>query len=535
MSSLHQNYVPYDYRRLCDVCGDLKNRSQLRKLVDLWVCDDHPDERRPQTLDKINARQKPFRILPVPEAKPEKRIGPDVFYVQDSQIFNIIDQARAGGARYLQVANGHQVPLPYAADVIPVNAWACIYYYSLISPTWNVGLDNPLKPEALDRMRTAADILLALQTTSGTVATNSFRGGVMASGASFYYSEDVAIAGLAFLYAYRTLGDGKYIQAARSAASFLRNLQAIGSNGTNYTSSNSAGTARLYTGGITNFVYNSAGFYSDHRFYPSSLLALKFWTELKTTDGDQTIGLTAAVTGDFDTAPATLLSTAITDLRDFWADGTYDATRQDVRTGLSSVTPAEFFNAYPASKPNSGVTGTGSWEYQDGGASTGTTITGINFAKALHGLYAVEGASAQVVAVDNWLQTFTSNSAYETASNTSPRALARAVSGTYDPKAGIAKLLLVRDSTASYAATAKNASSFYDWGAFGLLAPLWSARRQGYFNDARDSALTIRQRLFDGIPSDGDWYDAGFWRGRQGLSYQTSFLEELEHGSGVQR
>lgn len=523
-------YVPYDYIRLCDLCGGRFNRSRLHKQGQYMYCDAHDGERTTEELDRANARHKPFRVLPVPNAKPEDQTQPDVFQSEESEIFNLIDFCRPSGARYAQVLSGDRAVLTNTFDVIPVNAWACRYYYGLATQG-----TRPLiwTQKATDRLRLAANTLLTYQTTTGTRATNSFYGGLLGTGATYYYAEDTMASGLALVYAYRVLRDGVYLAAARACANFLRNVQAIGSDGVNYTSSDSAGTSRLYTGGITNYVRTGAGFLSDHRFYPSSLLALQFWNELKLTDGDQAIGATAAIAGDFTTAPSRLMSACISDLRAFWEDGVYDATARAVRTGLSATTPAEFFNAYPAAKNGSAVTGTGSWEYQDGGAATGTTVTAGKFAQGISSLYAVDGLSDQVIEIDDWLQAFTSNTAYETAANTSPRSLARATTGAYDPKVAPAKYLLVRDSAASYAYVAKNASSLYDWGAFGLLAPILASRHTTAFKLARLGAATSRRRLSDGLPSDGFWDDVGFMRGRQGLTNQTYFLEALEHGSGV--
>lgn len=522
------SYVPYDYRRVCDLCGNLYNRSRLSKQGRYMYCDAHKGERINEQLDRANARQKPFRILPVPNAKPEDPIAPDVFEAEESTIFSLLDFVRAGGARYAQVESGEAAPLPNAADVIPTNGWACWHYYGLAIATYPKGHVNVWQAQALAHLRTAADTVLALQTLMGTRATNAFYGGLLATGASKYYAEDAAVGGIAFLYAYRALGDLKYLWAARNAASFLRNLQAIGKYGTNFTSSDAAGTARLYTGGITSLVSTTAGFYSDHCFYPSSLLALWFWNELRLTDGDQSLGATTAATG-FDTAPAQLLAACMADLRSFWATGTYDVTTLDVRTGFSATTPSEFFNAYPQVKPNTDVNGTGSWEYEDGFASNGTTITGLNFAKALASLYAIDGLTDQVTAIDNWLQTFTSNPSFETPAVSSAQTLQHATTGTYDPTLGIAQLLLVRDPT-TFAPTAKNGGSLYDWGAFGLVSPIWSRRRGQSLKNGRYQAALERQRFRDGLASDSYWDDRGFLRGRQGLSYQTGFREVLAHG-----
>lgn len=530
------SYVPYDYRRTCDLCGNPYNISKMYKKGPYTYCLDHAGERISEELDRGNARQRPFRILPVPNAKPEDQTQPDVFESEESEIFDLIAAGRAGGARYLQVVSGSATVAPLAADVIPTNAWGCMHYYNLALATYPKGHTDVWHAQALAALRAAADVVLALQTTTGSRATNAYYGGFLATGGGFYYSEDASIAGLAMLYAYRLLGDLKYLYAARASASFLRNLQAIGSHGVYFTSSDSSGQNRLYTGAVTNFV-NAIALYADHRFYPSSLMALWFWNELRLTDGDQTIGATAAITGAFTAAPAQLLTASMSDMRTFWETGAYDVTAAAIVNGFTASTPRECFNAYPALKLNtssigSNVTGTGTWIYQDAGA-TGTTVTALNWAKGMAALYAVDGLSAQVTALDDWMQSFTSNPAYETGT-VSEGGLARATTGTYAPSTAPAKFLLVRDAAHGYASIAMNGSSLYDWGAFGLLSPIWVARRAYDFKLARRAACLAQRRLSDGLPSDGFWVDRGFQRGRQGLTWQTSFVEALDHGSGVQ-
>lgn len=525
-------YVPYDYRRLCDLCGNPWNRSKLHRQGPYMVCPDHAGERISEALDRGNARQRPFRVLPVPNAKPEDQLQPDVFEAQQSEIFTLLNFANDNGGRYAQVQSGMSTVLPDAADAVTTNAWACLYFYGLGTATYPRGHVDVWGAQALTRLRAAADVLLARQVYTNR-DTDPFHGGFLGLGTTTYFCEDAAIGGLGALYAFRAFGDAKYLLAARAAASFLRNLQAIGSDGTNFTSSNSAGTIRLYTGAITNAVSSVAGFYADHRFYASSLLALWFWNELRLTDGDQSLGANAVIAGSFDTAPAKALSRSMADLRAFWETGVYDVTAKAVRTGLSVTTPAEFFNAFPATKPNASAAGTGSWEFRNGGASTGTTITSLYIAKALAALFAVDGLSAQVTAIDDWLRSFTSNPAYARASSISARDKARVPTGTYDATMGIAKHLLVRDVGNAYAPIKMNGGALYDWGAFGLLAPIWSTRNALGFKNGRFQATVKRRRLSDGLPSDGDWDDWLFIRGRSGLTYQTDHFELLDRGGGA--
>jgi hypothetical protein len=265
-------------------------------------------------------------------------------------------------------------------------------------------------------------------------------------------------------------------------------------------------------------------FYSNHLFYPSGLVALEFWNELKTTDGDQSIGATTAVNG-FDTIPAQLLSQSITDMRDCWETGIQTATTVVVN-GFSTTTPKEYFNAYPAVKFGfDSISGTGLWEYADGNSADGTAITSQNFALALSSLFAYEGKSTQVTTILAWLRAFSSNADLETPDNTSPSVLARSTTGDYSPTLTLSTLLTVVDTT-------ENGSSLYDWGAFGMLSPLLAATDMTSFKSSRLGPLNIRQRYDDGTRNDGLEYDRIELRGLSGLSYQSAFSSDTNDAGG---
>lgn len=409
---------------------------------------------------------------------------------------------------------------------IPGLSWAARYLYDLIQQNTRTTLIARAKV-------LLAQIATYLQTRqqgfgltpTATQANSLVYGGFFRLGATNYIVEDTAVAGLALLYAYRVLGTPAYLSGARAAASYLRNVQAIGSNGAQFTSSNAAGTARLYTGAVCSEVSTVRGadpndfFYSSHAFYPSSLVALEFWNELLTTDGDRTIGCTATLDG-FVSTPSALMSDCIDDMREFWENGVADSAGQTY-TGLSATTPREFFNAYPATKTGfTYLTGTGRWEYADGGATAGTQITSQNFAGALSALYNYEGASTQVTTISDWLRSFTSNPDFETADDTSEADLARETTGDYDPTECLATLLQVRDP-ATLEADATNASSVYDWGSFGLMARIWASRNRSSFMLSRIGALNVVRRYHDGLPTDGLYYDRISTRGLSGLTFQT--------------
>lgn len=523
-------YVPYDYRRVCDVCGNLRNISTMvQKPGSVWVCSYHPSERTELQLSDAIARQRPVQILPVPYPKPLNPDLPNTYRADDGATFGFVSRMVTLGAQYLDVTNGDGAIIPNSGlqnlPVVPLYSWAARYFYDFIQQNQGSAL---MLAQAQTQLALAASSLMALQVgfgvaPSSTQANDAFYGAFIDGVISEFvsnnaYTEDAATGGLALLYAYRKTGNQRYLIGARAAASFLRNVQAIGSNGTHFTSSDSAGTVRLYTGGLASLVAYTSGFYSDHRFYPTSLLALEFWNALKATDGDQEIGASTAVIG-FSTTPQDLLSTAIGDLRAFWTDGVYDTTQNATVAGFTSAHPFEDFNAYPASKPNTTVTGTGSWEYQDGNQSTGSLVTGLNYAKGLGALYAFEGASDQVTDVDTFIRGLASNSSYQTPTSVSTPSLWAGSTGTYNAKQGIATYLDVRNS--------RNGSTLYDWGALGCVARLWAARHASDFKTARVAALGKTQRFQNGKASDGMQFDRIGLRGRSGLSFQTSFTETI--------
>lgn len=528
MADTTVRYEPRNYRRLCDVCGMLRNISDMHRQDDLWVCTYDAGERVRTELDRLNARERPFQIKPVPHPKPQNPYYPNTLETDDAAVFNFLAQQVTAQCRYEQVQSG-AAPMASLGGSLPGLSWAARYFYDLIQA-------NDRRADLIARAKvilaTIADFLQTRQRGFGlspasTRANDLFYGGFLASGATVYVTQDTATSGLALLYAYRVLGLATYRDGARAAASYLRNVQAIGSDGSQHTSSDPSGTSRLYTGAVCSEVSTTFGvdpgqfFYSNHLFYPGGLIALEFWNELKTTDGDQSIGCTATLNG-FDSTPAQLLSTSITDMRTCWETGITDATGEQIN-GLSSTTPREFFNAYPQVKSGFVTMGTGMWQYVDGDADTGTQVSSQNFCAALSALYNYEGATTQVTTISDWLRTFTSNPDFETPDDTSTSDLYRSTTGTYDATLAPATLLTVRDADDEYAATAENGSSLYDWGAFGLLSRIWASRNRGSFMTSRLYPLNTVQRYFDGNATDIET-DRVELRGLSGLTMQTGFL-----------
>lgn len=534
--STHRHYEPRNYRRVCDVCGFLRSISDMHKQDELWVCTYDAGERVRTELDRGNANQRPFTIKPVPYPKPQNDQYPNLLETDDAAVFNFLAQQVAAQCRYEYVTSGNAVATSIGG-ALPTMGWAARYFYDLIQE--NEPSRALLIPRAKELLATIATFVQTRQRgfgifPSSTRASSAFYGGFLASGATTYITQDASTCGLALLYAYRVHGTLSYRDGARAAASYLRNVQAIGSNGSQFTSRSANGTGRLYTGAVCSEVSTTSGadptqnFYSNHLFYPSDLLALEFWNELKLTDGDQSIGATTVVDG-FDTIPAKAMSDCMTDMRSCWETGIQDATGA-VIDGLSTSTPKEFFNAYPATKTGFSVIGTGLWEYADGPSATGTQITSQNFANALSALYNYEGATSQVTGISDWLRSFTSNPDFETPANISKFELYEGTTGTYDATLAPATLLQVRDPS-TLASTTVNGSSLYDWGSFGLLSRIWASRNKGSFMQSRLYPLNTVQRFFAGNSTDVAT-DRITLRGMSGLTLQTGFSVTLGNGIG---
>jgi hypothetical protein len=176
------------------------------------------------------------------------------------------------------------------------------------------------------------------------------------------------------------------------------------------------------------------------------------------------------------------------------------------------------------------VIGTGLWEYVDG--DEGTQISSQNFGQALSSLFNYEGASSQVTTISDWLRAFTSNPDFETPDNTSTAVLYRSTTGTYDPTICLATLLQVRDPD-DLTDTKINASSLYDWGAFGLMSRIWASRNKGSFRTSRLYPLNTVQRFFDGNFNDGLTSDHVILRGLSGLTLQTAFASDTVNPSST--
>jgi hypothetical protein len=552
-------WEPGRFLRTCDVCGIRYRNDELVRGEDgFWRCITYCQEVPQVTRDKVAAQSRRRREAPpAPFGVPFDRIET---YESEAKILwllcemPVIDSAWAGGRRNglppavtLNVSGTSQGGASSTSGVgssgaVRTAGEACRYLYKMIA-------ENKRPTRWLTAARTKlvelADWLISRQvgfgqSPSSTIANDTMFGSMSDFGNVLTDSQ--AIAGMGLLAAYRDTGAAKYLASARAVASFLRNCQSIGACLANsFTSTDAAGTTRLYTGGIVHTIATGGSLRSNQQFHANSLVALEFWKELFTLIGDGNYGATGTVSGIFSTIPQALLSTMMADLRAFWSVGAFDVVTGTTYTGLSATTPREFFNAYPAVHAGfigREATGSGSWEYANADAATGTTLTGETIAVGLGSLFAYEGYSAQVSSVWTWLMSYDSNPSFILAAGTlstdfacvsslnaanppaPPVGQGNVVQPAYDPRLALTASLLVRDSAAGYAAIKMNGSSSYNWSTTGLMAAIQSSRNAGAFRTAKDTLSAVRLRRPPEFSDDHAISDYLTLRGTSGLSLQ---------------
>src|SRR5688572_23571766 len=234
MAYLSQDkYAPYP--RICDVCGQLRSINTMRKLDgQTYVCDKHTGERPAIMLDVLNAHARPPQTWPNKDAKPPNPLYPNTLEADEGALFAFLDRQIQALAHYELIQNG-AAPTTALGGNVESMAWAGRYLYGLIVE----GTRLTMLARARVLLVQVADYLLTRQYgaqtgifPSSSRATDAFYGAVLEPGATTFVTSTVAIAGQALLYAYRIFGTATYLRGARSAASYLRNVQACGSHGT---------------------------------------------------------------------------------------------------------------------------------------------------------------------------------------------------------------------------------------------------------------------------------------------------------------
>ena len=489
-------WEPGTFLRPCDLCGIRFRANQLIRSTDgKFRCLRWCAEQTQLDRDRISAAASRRR-----EAPPPPFGAPYLFkdlYSQEGILFDflanqrVVDSQWPGGSRLgapPQVTFrglGYRPTAQSGSYSVTALGEAMRYLYGII-----VENKRPLQwiSRAKDKLRELADWAITQQTGFGLfpseTKSNSARFGMIFSTTNPTAAEH-GRAGLGMLYAYELLGNSSYLASARAIADYLTNMQQGGLLTAAFSSSDSAGLNRLNYGTWSRVVDRSTGLQFDHVYQPDSLVCLEFIQRLYSVVGDEMHGADTTLSGAFTQAPQQLLSVSIASARAFWSVGCFDVVVGSSVNGLSSTTPREFFNSFPAAKLLSPA-GTGSWEYQDGPSATGTLITASNWATALRALYVFEGYSTQVSTIWTWLMGFTSNPAFQptTTSRGQDVPTVLSLAGTYNPKLSLATLLQVR--TAALAASAMNGSSVYDWRCAGLMAPIQGVQDPGALDVAKD-------------------------------------------------
>lgn len=508
----------------CDICGRERDAKPgvFRMVARRLTCSYHPfiPEERLDATPYMT-----FQARPIKDARP---FDPRPTYqLAEEELFAVLKEHYQYGFIRLGSSSYSTAPpvTPFGAVAGDKTsawsaAWCAIYFHALYAEN-----KRPLAMVAAARaaLKTIANWLVSTQEAGPGVVAGTGRlvgdtipnvdsqpewGGYNAD-ASFvdqvargdYQVLPSAAAGIALLRAYQVFGDAIYASAARACAWFVRNLQCGDLLPTKPASSDAAGLVAKHWGAWSGrMVFGTDNTYSHDNIYRvGSLLCLRFMALYLEVLGDETIGSPTINTTDplagvqtWRGSRAALVSTSIAEARAFWFTAQRDATLGQSLLGFSSETPTDGFNSYPAVKGGAVFgAGVGSWIW--GTSTLDTSITGRDWALGISSMYAVDGASAFVTGVFDWLMTATSNAAFELPATYDDALVLRGTRGTYSPKTALASAITVRTSGLNFI-TPTNASSSYKLGATGLLAELYSARQQAAFKETKD-ALDQPRRL----------------------------------------
>lgn len=461
MSDTTTQYVPRDYRRVCDQCGNLYNRSELHRKGP-WIycssCDAH-GERIREEEDAAIARQRPFRILPVPNAKPLVADEPYDYQAEEAQVFDLI----------LQVAPARNIG---GATSPLATAWAISYLCGIVSQgTRPSGWVTSARSKATSLYATLVN--LQYGSTGGPAATvQDPRYGGFAEGTSQLAGTTIA-AGIAFLKAYTVLGVADALAAANRCATWLRHSQCGDVQLTTWHTVYPSGGSPYHVGGFSATVLTSNGMQSGI-YSVADGYGIVFLKALAAVVGASSVYGDAGSTSYFSAATSASLSTMISELAAFIETGPKDSAHGDANTPGLSVTAPKL--AYTAFLSNS--TGTGTWS----GAPTGSSI-----AQAVAGLYANDPSDTLIPAVVSWLNSLTANAANATPSTNTPQQTLNALTGTYDPTVAPPTSL----TTSAPFTEATGAS--YDLSALGLLSTVLASTNATQLKASRKTLSHAQQ------------------------------------------
>jgi hypothetical protein len=463
------------------------------------VCDRHDSYISPEMADRRTTRT--IKERPLKNARP---FNPrDTYEVAEWAIFNFLsDNYRNEAVDFTSDGGPRTVA---ATSVARGPGFTGICLYDLIAEDKR---PRRMITLAKAKLKEIADYLLTVQfagphRTNGVTDADARWGGFSDDGSltgsiSTWTTQDCAAAGLALLRAYQVHGTAAYLGAARAALWYLRGVQCGGRLTSLWTSTGIFGAGSRYNSGTwaRSNVFSGGTPAPDHKFSPGTLLALEFYEAFRVAVGDETIG-SSTTGGSYASSRAALLSAAIAEAKAFWlTTGVIDSVQAVVIRGLSSTTPYDYFWAY-SSLGEAGQTG--SWMYADGATQVaGTLIDSLGWAMGIRALHKVDGASAAVTALFDWLMTFTSRAAFELPAAYTDATMLAAAKGTYNPKTALSTSLLVRAGGGNVTV---NGTSFYSLATAGAMGALYSSRQAAAFKDLKDALGVPRRRGAQGGPT----------------------------------
>lgn len=436
-------------------------RSDLHRKgpwIFCWDCD-APGDRIREQEDAAIARQRPFRFLPVPNAKPQDYSNPYNWQAEEAQIFNLIASASPGntpGAGPSVFAAGPAAA--YMADVVTQGtrpaAWIATAKTSVVTNVAYLLTQQGGAP------------------TGPIIAAADARYGGVKSSSSTYSAHATIGAGIAFVKAYVAIGTPDYLAAANRCATYLRRSQCGDVQATKHTVF-PLGGAPYHVGGIDASVADATGLQSGS-FLIDDGWALVFFAALGAVVGLSATYGDAAATTAFTAATQATLSTMIVELASFLEAGPFDSAASGAKVSpLSTTAPKSTYAAFL-----SDGSGSGSW-------GSPSTVTGIGIATALAGLFAVNGSDGTVTGVLAWLAAIAPNPANATPAANSPQQTLSGITGTFSPATSPAT------SYVTAAPFTEATGALYDLGALGVLAPVLNSTNVAALKNSRSIVSPI--------------------------------------------
>jgi len=434
-------YERGNYLRVCDVCGHRFHFKDLSPIGELkFACPDDAPGLTALQISRFNAKARPLVVKPNKYAKDYVQVP--TYQMSEGELFNhVIRTAPA------ELVDGEDSP--------EAAAWTALYMAKVLleerRPTiWEC--------DAKCTLAYCAAYLLSLQYGSSTgpsgTADNPRYGGIYLD--TTWDTTVTLVAGIAFVYAYRATAVPGYLTAAERIATFVRHVQSGDSQTTAYTVYPSGGGS-YHIGGLSRNVDDATGLLSTS-YDVSDVLGCWFLSLMVTEKGGSTQYGDAAATSFHSRANRASLSTMLSELTAFGESGAKDsASSGALVTGLSTTAPRETYVA-----ATNGGAGTATWTSQ---ANVASRPLGM----AIRGLYEAGGNTAKVAAIMAWLAAFTTNSTNATPASMHPETVLQGITGTYDPA------VCPADNLKAAAPFTESTGARYDWGTFGLLAPVLAA------------------------------------------------------------